>query len=736
MKANKLQAGALLIAFILLSVFIFSFINPVTENQQTVSAPPEGPNNTPNRFLIGTIGSYNNDDMIYYDSAGFNITHIYTETADSTVSHGDPHRHTPCTHIVDDDFLNSDVHTDALRNVANNMYNQNQNHTRFFWQRPKIEWLCYGQSSIYEAENVWSLNDYWFYSFNSNSIFHNHTGSEWYDNSIHGSNQLVKRCITPQSGGNDLPGFVVDRLKANTEQCRRVIGNTTNHWMGDSECDWFVKPRMRIPEGVPDGTNVCKIYVIQQDGSNKIPPAVIKSEYFKNIQGEYNGEYIEEFNFDPRNPPSGLKFHGDLGWSWANTARGDRLVDDVNGADIQIEWLGNCDMWLDYVKVENDIANDLLSTDPNNHQHQTYESWIQQEVDAISAPAPGSSESPVYNFYIELFEFNNIPCMAYVNNKIQQRTSGRIGLMADLLDFYGYHMQHNYRGTLFTSAKLQNMFFNRTNFPQVFIGDPYPLYTSQSHNCGGSENDQYSQIPNTFTNLQQSEGDWMFKPTPPETYDAWLQGQLDTNCIWFGEGDEYPPPVLGPSSPLIGDFHFLMQHGNMMSSALDKPFIAMLQAHQWNNGELDREPTVEEENLMTNLAVSYGAKGIIYWGWGSSGNYNDCNNNGGYWRGIIENNNPRLLNMYGENKWTALKTTINRLKNWDTTIMKFNDADRRTWIYRVPAERNDMKANCDFIRDIYTYPPGCFVAGYDPESDPEDNRYVQVTTFDKNAWHA
>ena len=88
MKAKKLHAGALLFAFILLSLFIFSFINPAAENQpagtggQTAPAPPEGPNTAPDKFLIGAIGSYNGANMNAYNEAGFNITHIYTETAD------------------------------------------------------------------------------------------------------------------------------------------------------------------------------------------------------------------------------------------------------------------------------------------------------------------------------------------------------------------------------------------------------------------------------------------------------------------------------------------------------------------------------------------------------------------------------------------------------------------------------------------------------------------------------
>jgi hypothetical protein len=95
--------------------------------------------------------------------------------------------------------------------------------------RPKIAWLAFGQSSVYQAETISPTNDYWFYSFNQ-SI--GASVPDWQFN----NGGMVLHCSDAESGP---AGYVLKRLKANTEQCRRAVGNppdNVNHWEADSEC--------------------------------------------------------------------------------------------------------------------------------------------------------------------------------------------------------------------------------------------------------------------------------------------------------------------------------------------------------------------------------------------------------------------------------------------------------------------------------------------------------------------
>jgi hypothetical protein len=345
MKKKILFLSFLVIA----SVSIYNFYNTPSES----STPPQP--TTFDEFQIGCMASYwDLPNHTYYDELGLNITHGYVGIENEYP--GDPGRHTPKGWLNENDHLFSEVPASNINWVLDNMNSHNQ--SRFMWMRPKIEWLCYGQSSIYYCEDTtqhMAYADLWFYTYNDHPV-----GSTVPDNNSFGDEYVVY-C----EAGVDNTGFVVERLKANTEQCKRTGVNDGNQWQGDSECGWLVKPRIRIPQGLSDETDVCKIYIIMQDGITSKPTIttdVIKAKHFKNNQGQYDGGYLEEFYFDPPNNPTGISFPGDLGDKWVYNARGTCESDNnaPNKADIKIEWLGNCDMWLDYVKVENDVADRLL----------------------------------------------------------------------------------------------------------------------------------------------------------------------------------------------------------------------------------------------------------------------------------------------------------------------------------------------------------------------------------------
>jgi len=146
---------------------------------------------------------------------------------------------------------------------------------------------------------------------------------------------------------------------------------------------------------------------------------------------------------------------------------------------------------------------------------------------------------------------------------------------------------------------------------------------------------------------------------------------------------------------------------------------------------------------MTNLAVSYGAKGIIYWG-AYSFYENDCKYNKSYWEYPNPNVSPRDYNVYGQPKWDSLIATTTRLEQCGPTLMSFDNTQTNSYIYRFAAERNLMYQNSYFY-DIYTYKPGTApypcVEDY-PEGDVppvntigecKDERYLQIATFKQNA---
>ncbi len=400
MKIKIRYAGIFISAIGILFFSFFSFKNSETTiNQPAAFETPPGPNNG-QRFLYGAIQYLNECPQNYnnYDQLEFNMYHHYV----GTVWDNDLQRHVPfaCypgwTCWPQNDKLRTDVSEYKGAVIAKLNEIQSHNTSKILWHRPKIEWLCYGQRSDYKCNENYINPDLWFYAFNEHPV------GEDYDETGYGKNTWVRHCRAQYNGPwFDEPGYVVDRLKANAEQCRRTSGQTDNQWQGDSECDWLIKPSIRADKDFVSNpnnqdVNICRIDIYNHDGYNSNNPSLnrisstdIKARYFQSdYQHTYQGDYMEEFYFAQNQSPSAIKIeHQD--WAtgnnqWCLTARGEKSIQEENNsstcnhADIRVYWYGNCDMWIDYVRVDNDVASDLFA-DPPNENTNRYNQWIDDE---------------------------------------------------------------------------------------------------------------------------------------------------------------------------------------------------------------------------------------------------------------------------------------------------------------------------------------------------------------------
>lgn len=183
------------------------------------------------------------------------------------------------------------------------------------------------------------------------------------------------------------------------------------------------------------------------------------------------------------------------------------------------------------------------------------------------------------------------------------------------------------------------------------------------------------------------------------------------------------------------------------------PVYTIVQTHLWYTlSNIYREPSNEELDLLVNLPISYGSRGMIYFwytGWGNLPEPDLQHNTFG--RGLTNPLNTwpptyekRTTNVYNQNKWGKIVEINGRLKTWGPTLMSFTNSDRKSYIYRLGTEREALFTN-SYFRSIASYKPGnplhnC-AEWLNPQSNPppseqeleyecQENTYLQVATFE------
>ncbi|MBI5402436.1 MAG: hypothetical protein HY959_03475 [Ignavibacteriae bacterium] len=205
MKTKKFIYVLSVILFVLIG---FRFI-PSNIGKNNSSSPHSSPTDHPNEFLIGAYDM--KWDQLFYlhkDALKFNIWHNY-EWVDKTTYNG-VERYYPFGWGVFNSTCASDLLYNNIidyQNPVKQVIKDNKNNG--FWsliQRPKIMWICYGQSSKYQCENQLSQDNFEsFYAFNY------HSGGE--DIIDEGVNVRKFTCIPSEN----LEGTVISGVKVKNE---------------------------------------------------------------------------------------------------------------------------------------------------------------------------------------------------------------------------------------------------------------------------------------------------------------------------------------------------------------------------------------------------------------------------------------------------------------------------------------------------------------------------------------
>jgi hypothetical protein len=159
---------------------------------------------------------------------------------------------------------------------------------------------------------------------------------------------------------------------------------------------------------------------------------------------------------------------------------------------------------------------------------------------------------------------------------------------------------------------LKTYYIEKAGYSQIFA-ECYPFIAC--HNVS-PENQKFSKLPSTLPFTEYPPQVILGKIVPPAEYETYLQDQLfHTPNIFEGAN----PSIGCEDEPMAGIyrnegyFRYIMKTCDKISRDENIPFIFMPQAHQnYQSREVEREPTNEELNMTTNVALSYGAKGLLY----------------------------------------------------------------------------------------------------------------------------
>ncbi|HQY21982.1 MAG TPA: hypothetical protein PK294_14665 [Ignavibacteria bacterium] len=480
-------------------------------------------------------------------------------------------------------------------------YRVNENNTkdlRTVFGRRITDYTGWGQRSDYQCEVIPYGNDYWFYSYDTSVI------NTWI-NDIQDSNATVKYCDAIESSPGSHASYIIKGLKANREQANR----RWTPWQSDTYSSWYIKPKIRIPTGLSPNTLVCTIEILDWDGTI-VRSVVLKANNFERSSlSPYQGNYLDEFYFVPNQNASPIKTDS------TELCPGSNLKDFTNWGDtnaiiktdFRVYWHGECDMWIDRIRVENEQAIQLFQEGGDADLR------IRSEVSSALLDYDPSRPN---HFYLEEFEFNTTPCIKKVREIIEEESQGKLTFIANLNPYmYNFHVP-NYVSHPFTADEFKKYFIDPTTGGGVKIAAA-TFYFLEGFEDTPTTN-RFSKNPNTlpvyqaFPNLDYNPGKGILAyKTSPADYDNWLQYNFDDKSeVAFNFTDALK----------ISDY--LSKNGNF-------DFYSLHQSYSWFLPSFKlKEPTNEESELTANLAICYGAKGMMYFA--LNGNVTDNGYNSDY----------------------------------------------------------------------------------------------------------
>lgn len=588
----------------------------------------------------------------------------------------------------------------GVSNIMNNWYNTTGIKNTAFYRSSKIEKPCFGQRSTYQVEdNIIQIEKHPGYGYVVSE-----TGRDE-DDVSENETARVKRCVP---GRDPINRYIARNLYENNEQTnvitQRDYGNAyySDRKRPGDDFRWYIKPRMRIDKDFANNPansekKVIRIEIYNYDGNPAVPPVDVRVKDFLDANNRYKGGYKEMYRFDDSNPYK-LSVPGNLLATDNTDTNAYYTPSKKSRVDYRIYWYGEAEVWLDYVRLDDEWAH-YLFTDPDGKlpgNRYRFGERIKAEVKALS-DLPGFGY-----FYFDEFYYNNIPCVAEVlrliksvnpNTGILMLGPPAVGVAAGIKNELSWQEIYNYmesQGLLADFALTQTYpFFDYLPLPPNLSKPDVNLFPGTVKYTSASDNEEYNDAINNEAITHRS----IFRT---------IAGKLRSNTG-------------------------LVFISTIQTHSVETNFIYAPSCDKVPDYERKREPTNEEISLQAYYSMTYGAKQIHYFMMFSDMRSRECGNTtrNYYDWGLTYYDTQGLqrrrdTNYYGQKKWNFIKFLDSSLMKIGTYMYESNSLSYDNTISVAAGERYK------FITDLKSY--------YRNDSPPYDYQFAKSDSPGETYW--
>jgi hypothetical protein len=518
---------------------------------------------------------------------------------------------------------------------------------------------------INEAEETTSSGGAVRFSYNNHWC-----GQDMTDNTSFGNGARVKYYDKNSLCNNQSPqGIILSGAKENGVQSFSGINNDPIYECAFPGRDpasyffvdqWYIKPRMRInvSDTVGPPKRVIKIIINAYDG-NLLDSMTIFTNDFRINGSAYNGSYIENYQF------YNLSVKGDTSSTGINRGRPANYQDFTQlpncHVDYQVYWYGEVSFWLDYVKVMDQPAVNLMGT---SFQSQNFRTRTKAKVQTLLNEDTGNR---MKGFYTEEIEYSNLACLKMEQDSLQTwfPSAGNKVKIISLIDDYSYLRNLNERHPSDDYAA-----YIQTIHPPAFMFTEYLFWYTDSPVNNYSEAYLPSNVSFSFPSYCPSGIQAQISSSYPSLKKSYSDYTTRLQTVVF---DHYVDSVKNYKTVCDAngtDFHL----------------VSNVCAIAYSGSQNLREPMNSEISAQDCIALCYGAKGLMPYSWESY--YIASANESPYWKDHSEyqmgmadfddtnhyyDSHKREHNYYGENKWLFVSTLYQKIQTWGSMLANSSD---------------------------------------------------------------